>query len=34
MVDIPVVMWKKKLAEWADNHAIHINQYRKVKNDV
>lgn len=26
--------WKRKLAEWADKHAVHISAYRKVKNDV
>ncbi|WDE10390.1 hypothetical protein [Thalassomonas haliotis] len=34
LIDMPGVMWKKKLTEWADEHAIHINQYRKVNKDV
>ena len=34
LIDLPVNIWKQKLAKWADEHAIHINQYKKVKNDV
>ncbi len=32
--DMSVKEWKKELAEWADKHATHLNQNKKVKNDV
>ena len=34
LIDLPVNIWKQNLAKWADEHAIHINQYKKVKNGV
>ena len=34
LIDLPVNIWKQKLAKRADEHVIHINQYKKVKNGV
>lgn len=31
MSDIHVDVWKRKLKEWAENNAIHINEYRASK---
>ncbi len=32
--DMPLIVWKQKLVEWADKYAIHIDKYRKVCNHV
>ena len=34
MEDMSEDTWKRILVEWADKHAIHINEYKKVNNNV
>jgi len=34
LADMHESEWKKKLAAWADKHAIHINEYRKANKNV
>jgi len=34
LVDIHESVWKRKLAAWADEHAIHIKEYRKAQKNV
>ena len=34
LLDMHESVWKRKLAAWADQHAIHIKEYRKAQNDV
>jgi len=32
--DMHETTWKRKLAEWADKHAVHINAYQKANSNV
>ena len=32
--DMHIDVWKRKLIEWADNHAVHINEYGKASSNV
>jgi len=34
LADMHERAWKRKLIEWADKYAIHINEYRKAKKNV
>jgi hypothetical protein len=34
LIDMPLSEWKKKLTEWADEHAVHVKQYKKANNNV
>lgn len=34
LTDMHESVWKKKLSDWADEYAVHVNQYKKVKNNV
>ncbi len=34
LFDMHESTWKRKLSDWADRHAIHIKQYKKVNNNV
>jgi hypothetical protein len=32
--DMPIDLWKKTLADWANNHASHINRLQQAKRNV
>ena len=34
LIDMHESTWKKKLSDWADKYAVHLNQYKKVKSHV
>jgi hypothetical protein len=34
LLDMQPAVWKKTLADWADKHAVHIKEYKKVKYNV
>lgn len=34
LVDMQETAWKRKLSDWADKYAVHVNQYKKAKDNV
>jgi len=34
LIDMPIPVWKKKLSEWANEHVVHVKQYKKANNNV
>jgi len=34
MKDMSETTWKRLLIKWADEHAVHINEYKKANNNV